>query len=174
MGCSALADATPLVHTVYDDRAMARSSLPTRGASPTDELEEDSVTGSKSGGSPFEDLNALTLFVSDMERSVRFYEALGFESTYGGSDSEFTTFDAGGGSYLNLAYSNEAGADHWGRAIFHVRDVDALYERLIEVGLHPQSPPRDAVWGERYFHITDPDGHELSMARRLDAPAQGD
>ncbi|MEC8370717.1 MAG: VOC family protein, partial [Pseudomonadota bacterium] len=23
--------------------------------------------------------------------------------------------------------------------------------------------------GERYFHITDPDGHELSFARPLDA-----
>ena len=27
--------------------------------------------------------------------------------------------------------------------------------------------PRDAEWGERYFHLTDPDGHELSFARPL-------
>jgi uncharacterized glyoxalase superfamily protein PhnB len=27
--------------------------------------------------------------------------------------------------------------------------------------------PSDAPWGERYFHIRDPDGHELSFARRL-------
>jgi len=27
--------------------------------------------------------------------------------------------------------------------------------------------PADAPWGERYFHILDPDGHELSFARRL-------
>jgi uncharacterized glyoxalase superfamily protein PhnB len=25
--------------------------------------------------------------------------------------------------------------------------------------------PRDAPWGERYFHMRDPDGHELSFAR---------
>ena len=25
--------------------------------------------------------------------------------------------------------------------------------------------PRDAPWGERYFHMRDPDGHELSSAR---------
>src|SRR5438094_9365715 len=25
-------------------------------------------------------------------------------------------------------------------------------------------PPRDAEWGERFFHVTDPDGHELSFA----------
>ncbi len=29
--------------------------------------------------------------------------------------------------------------------------------------------PRDASWGERYFHMRDPDGHELSFARPLTA-----
>ena len=28
----------------------------------------------------------------------------------------------------------------------------------------PDSAPRDAEWGERFFHITDPDGHQLSFA----------
>jgi uncharacterized glyoxalase superfamily protein PhnB len=27
--------------------------------------------------------------------------------------------------------------------------------------------PRDAEWGERFFHLVDPDGHELSFARPL-------
>ena len=55
----------------------------------------------------------------------------------------------------------------WGRAIFHVADVDALYRHAITEGLKPDTKPRDAEWGERYFHITDPDGHELSFARPL-------
>jgi uncharacterized glyoxalase superfamily protein PhnB len=25
--------------------------------------------------------------------------------------------------------------------------------------------PTDAPWGERYFHLRDPDGHELSFAK---------
>ena len=29
------------------------------------------------------------------------------------------------------------------------------------------SAPRDAEWGERFFHLIDPDGHELSFARPL-------
>jgi uncharacterized glyoxalase superfamily protein PhnB len=33
-------------------------------------------------------------------------------------------------------------------------------------GLQAESP-RDAGWGERFFHITDPDGHELSFAELL-------
>jgi uncharacterized glyoxalase superfamily protein PhnB len=34
-------------------------------------------------------------------------------------------------------------------------------------GAQPDAPPRDAAWGERFFHLTDPDGHELSFARLL-------
>jgi len=51
--------------------------------------------------------------------------------------------------------------------IFYVSDVDALYARALGAGLRPQAPPRDAPWGERFFHITDPDGHELSFAHPL-------
>jgi uncharacterized glyoxalase superfamily protein PhnB len=29
--------------------------------------------------------------------------------------------------------------------------------------------PSDAPWGERYFHVRDPAGHELSFARLLSA-----
>jgi hypothetical protein len=31
-------------------------------------------------------------------------------------------------------------------------------------GYRPDTAPRDAEWGERFFHLTDPDGHELSFA----------
>jgi hypothetical protein len=30
-----------------------------------------------------------------------------------------------------------------------------------------QAARRDAEWGERFFHLVDPDGHELSFARPL-------
>ena len=51
----------------------------------------------------------------------------------------------------------------WGRVIFYVSDVDDLYARAMAEGLRPETVPRDAEWGERYFHITDPDGHELRL-----------
>ena len=63
--------------------------------------------------------------------------------------------------------SAERGWSWWGRAIFYVADVDALYERALAAGLNSQFAPLDAAWGERYFHITDPDGHEISFARPL-------
>ena len=46
-------------------------------------------------------------------------------------------------------------------------DVDACYDRAIGAGLSAKFPPRDAEWGERYFHLTDPDGHEVGFARPL-------
>ena len=54
----------------------------------------------------------------------------------------------------------------WGRLIFRVSDVDLFWAYLIERGLRPESP-RDASWGERYFHLWDPDGHELSFAHPI-------
>jgi len=46
-------------------------------------------------------------------------------------------------------------------------DVDALYERALALGLRHENPPCDAPWGERYFHLTDPDGHEISFAKPI-------
>jgi len=114
-----------------------------------------------------EALNALTLGTHDMARAVRFYRALGFELRYGGEDASFTSFVCGSG-YLNLVSMPDSTRwSWWGRAIFHVDDVDAWYANAIACGFQPEAPPRDAEWGERYFHLTDPDGHELSFARLL-------
>ena len=35
---------------------------------------------------------------------------------------------------------------------------------LVAAGYRIEAPPHDAEWGERFFHVTDPDGHELSFA----------
>ena len=38
--------------------------------------------------------------------------------------------------------------------------------RLVAAELEPDEP-KDAPWGERFFHVTGPDGHELSFAQPL-------
>jgi catechol 2,3-dioxygenase-like lactoylglutathione lyase family enzyme len=116
-----------------------------------------------------ERLSAITLVTRDMTAAVRFYEALGFQCKYGGPDAAFTSF-AFGPSFLNL--SAEPGrppgtGPGWGRTIVYVSDVDALHRKALAAGLTPEFAPSDAPWGERYFHIRDPDGHELSFARPL-------
>lgn len=114
-------------------------------------------------------LSAITLATRDMARAVRFYRLAGFEALYGGEAAAFTSFRAGDG-YLNLIAEGEAQIRWWGRAIFYADDVDALYRRLVDAGLTPQAPPRDASWGERFFHVTDPDGHEISFACPIRPP----
>ncbi len=113
-----------------------------------------------------EAISALTLVVADMSRSLAFYEALGFEMISGGETRGFISLRAGH-QYLNLSAEPGRPGPGWGRVIFHVDDVDAFHQRVRERGLEADFPPRDAVWGERYFHIADPDGHELSFARPL-------
>jgi catechol 2,3-dioxygenase-like lactoylglutathione lyase family enzyme len=115
-------------------------------------------------------ISALTLATHDMRRSVDFYTALGFEIKYGGRDAAFTSFNFGV-QYLNLIAEQETRQwSWWGRAIFYVDDVDAFHAHALAAGLDPDAPPRDAAWGERYFHISDPDGHELSFAMPLENP----
>jgi len=117
---------------------------------------------------PVESINAVTLLTADMGAAVAFYRAMGFQVVAGGPDAPFTTFGAGAG-FLNLqldpAHAPIAGI--WGRVIFWVADVDEAYVRAQANGYTPSTVPADASWGERYFHITDPDGHELSFARPL-------
>jgi uncharacterized glyoxalase superfamily protein PhnB len=114
-----------------------------------------------------ESISAITLATHDMRRAVHFYTALGFDFIYGGKDARFTSFRAGSG-YVNLtAQPDDRHWTWWGRVIFYVTDVDAVHARVVAGGYHPYTAPRDASWGERYFHVTDPDGHELSFARLL-------
>ncbi len=118
--------------------------------------------------SPVESLSAVTLATHDMARAIAFYQALGFDMLYGGDDAELTSF-AAGNSYLNvIATPKEKSIAWWGRAIFYVDDVDAMHARAVAAGFVPEALPRDAPWGERFFHLSDPDGHELSFARPLE------
>ena len=117
---------------------------------------------------PVRSLSAVTLGTTDMLRSFRFYDALGLALNYGGPDSSFTSWFAGDG-HLNVqldpAYRP---GPLWGRVILWVDDVDDMYRTAVSAGLRPSTRPEDAPWGERYFHLSDPDGHELSFARPLE------
>ena len=109
-------------------------------------------------------ISAVTLATHDMARAVSFYRLLELPIAHGGEDASFTSFRAGE-NFLNLILQPPtrqwAG---WGRLIFYHQDVDALYAKLVAAGFRPDSAPRDAEWGERFFHASDPDRHELSFA----------
>jgi catechol 2,3-dioxygenase-like lactoylglutathione lyase family enzyme len=117
---------------------------------------------------PVESLSAVTLLTVNMLDAVAFYRALGFHLLYGGPETSFTSFRVGT-CYLNLQLDTVGFRRRavWGRVVFWVNDVDAMYRRALAAGFDPETSPADAPWGERYFHIHDRDGHELSFARPL-------
>jgi catechol 2,3-dioxygenase-like lactoylglutathione lyase family enzyme len=133
---------------------------------------EQDTNASKAEAPQIESISAVSLATHDMARSVRFYQALGFVLRYGGESASFSSLAAGSG-YLNLiARPAEQRWSWWGRVIFYVCDVDALYRQVLALNLQPDTAPCDAPWGERFFHLTDPDGHELSFARPLPTTAR--
>ncbi len=114
-----------------------------------------------------EKISAVTFRVLNMKASVQFYrDVLGMELLYGGEDAGFSSLRAKDmqSAILNLELGHAVSG--WGRIIFYVADVDAFWGHLTDLGFEPERP-RDASWGERYFHMLDPDGHELSFARPL-------
>jgi catechol 2,3-dioxygenase-like lactoylglutathione lyase family enzyme len=112
-------------------------------------------------------LDAVTLATHDMKRAVEFYMRLGGECTFGGAGASFSTLNLGG-THLNLVLEpKEITWSWWGRIVLFVDDVDAAYRTLTAQGVTPEGEPADGEWGERYFHLRDPDGHQLSIAQPI-------
>ncbi len=126
-------------------------------------------------------ISAVTLLVNDMNKSCEFYSKIpGFALSY--SSKNFTTFtleaNSGKQTHLNLELStqdNPTGSKpkHFGRIIFHTDNVESLYCYLKNDDFSSkviiiESKPANARWGERYFHIRDPDGYQISFAQPLD------
>ena len=116
-------------------------------------------------------ISAVTLSVSDMKKSVEFYSKIpNFKMVYGGPDSQFTSFliEDAAKSFLNLKL-NITHSPNFGRIILYVDDVDEIFtymendETISGLG-KLESKPEDATWGERFFHVLDPDGYKLSFA----------
>ena len=114
------------------------------------------------------EISAITLLTDDMSASIRFWSAAGLEVIYGGSDSRFTSLRLGD-NFVNLLAGDGDRPGFWGRVILHVPSPDDVWAALADAGYPSLTEPADAPWGERYFHIVDPGGHEISFARRLDS-----
>jgi catechol 2,3-dioxygenase-like lactoylglutathione lyase family enzyme len=128
-------------------------------------------------------ISAVTLLIKDMKRSCNFYSKIpGLKKVYGGSKDSFTSYEIGENSsvYLNLELSKLSNSDEHGnsknllRVIIHTDNVDKLYtyfknDQIISHLISFENEPSNASWGERYFHIRDPDGYILSFAQLLKA-----
>jgi uncharacterized glyoxalase superfamily protein PhnB len=46
----------------------------------------------------------------------------------------------------------------------YVEDVDSVFNAALAAGAQPLMPPADMFWGDRYGKLSDPFGHEWSLA----------
>jgi len=117
-------------------------------------------------------ISAVTLFVKDMYKSCEFYSRIpGFRLVCGGSSVNFTSFEISEEKqmYLNLELKTENKNRDFGRIIFYTDNVDELYLHLSSDQDFAklatfENEPTTANWGERFFHLRDPDHYQLSFA----------
>ena len=120
--------------------------------------------------------DAIGLVVSDMAASVAFYRRLGFAFPEGSESAPHAEAGVPGGVRLMLDTEETVRSFHprWrapaggGRASLALRcegagEVDAVYEDLVGAGYRGELKPWDAVWGQRYAVVLDPDGNGVDL-----------
>jgi len=81
--------------------------------------------------STMEKISAVTFRVVNMTESMRFYrDVLGMELLYGGEGTGFSSLRAEDSQSAILNLEQGKPVTRWGRLIFYVTDVDALWNHL--------------------------------------------
>ena len=107
-------------------------------------------------------LNQVTLHVTDLGRSVRFYRTLGLKQIVDSDDyARFVCPDGDETLSLDVVDTLQAGATDV--IYFECRDLDADVQALIAEGIVFDTPPTDQSWLWREAYLRDPDGHVLCL-----------
>jgi lactoylglutathione lyase len=116
--------------------------------------------------------------ISDPERSISFYEALGLEKRRELPIREeavnyFLGVPGGDGAELELTYNfqtPEGGYDvgtGYGHIALSVEDLDVTLTALKEKGIEPERPPYSVrEGGSRICFVRDPDGYRIELIER--------
>lgn len=122
-------------------------------------------------------LDAVGLFVAEMEKTVAFYrDVFGMQTDWNGeANAELTS----GGLRLILfgradfeamtgrRYHYPAKPNGTMELAFEVpafADVDREYARVTAAGAAPIFPPTDEPWGQRTAYVADPDGNLIEIS----------
>ena len=114
-------------------------------------------------------MRAVTLAIRAMPEAMTFSTPLGFTLVDGSPPARFRPLHAGD-ALINRALAPHFKLTWWGRTMFRVDNVETLYAMAVAQGLTP-SALRHGSWGERSFHLTDPNGQARSFAQRLSSTA---
>jgi lactoylglutathione lyase len=110
--------------------------------------------------------------IGDIDRSVAFYEALGFEELRRVPirDEAVNVFMGlpGDGPRLELTYNFGVDSYELGTGYNHIaitaEDLDATLERLAAQGIEPERPPYTVrEGGSRLCFVRDPDGYRIEL-----------
>jgi lactoylglutathione lyase len=113
--------------------------------------------------------------IGDIDRSVTFYEALGFEEIrrLPIRDEAINVFMGlpGDGARLELTYNFGVDSYDLGTGYNHIAisadDLDATLVRLAEHGIEPEKPPyRVSEGGSRLCFVRDPDGYRIELIEK--------
>ena len=113
--------------------------------------------------------------IGDIDRSVRFYETLGFEerARFPIRDEAINVFMGlpGDDPRLELTYNHGVDGYDLGTGYNHiavtVEDLDGTLARLSEHGIEPEKPPyRNREGGSRICFVRDPDGYRIELIER--------
>lgn len=127
-------------------------------------------------------LDVIGLVVADMAASLAFYRRLGLDLPAEADTQPHVEAALPGG--MRIAWDTEEvirsfdpdwrrpeGGDRIGLAFLCAspREVDATYEALVAAGHRGHLKPWDAVWGQRYAVVLDPDGCGVSLFAQAEA-----
>ena len=113
--------------------------------------------------------------IGDVDRSVSFYEKLGFEEVgrIPIRDEAINVFMGlpGDGPRLELTYNHGVDSYELGTGYNHIAvtvdDIDATLERLAEEGIEPEKPPYTVrEGGSRLCFVRDPDGYRIELIEK--------
>src|SRR6478735_3476684 len=124
-------------------------------------------------------LNAIGIVAADMGESIRFYRLMGLEVPETPDEGHVDTFLPNGVRFmLDSEETMRSFMDGWSRETGNqigiafectsAAEVDEIYARVTGAGFHGEKEPWDAVWGQRYAVLLDPDGVEISLYAALE------
>jgi len=106
----------------------------------------------------------------DLQRTIAFYEALGFSVQGVWDDFGYAALEK---DRIELHFAHDPNheaqtSDH--AAYFRTEDVDAISSTYAKLDVWTETFPRfkaaeDKPWGMREIHILDPDGHYLRIGQ---------
>ena len=109
------------------------------------------------------EMNQVTLPVTDIERSVAFYQRLGFTQIVGNSP-DYARFECNqDGPSFSLHRVERVPANSGVIVYFECADVDATVTSLKATGVQFDQEPQDQPWLWREAYLRDPDGNLLCL-----------